>query len=222
MFILIWYTLIPRHQNYSTVRACKRREVRCHAKLETKTRFVFQKQIFFFISLYDSSFFLNENFISFRNVSWKATHSSVTLWQDDIVIDFSCKSFFRTNYVIYSHRLHSCSAHIHACGATLCFLFSLFLHERFFAAERTESWRTHAREKRGHIRREKEREYGCIHIHSLKQILSFAHSQEQHKVILFCVKEHLCVCIHLGTHLLCFFFFPLLKRTNPAFGHLIN
>lgn len=172
-----------------------------------------------FLFLFMILLFLNENFISLRNMSRKATHSSVTLWQDDIVIDYSCKSFFWTNYVIYSHRLHGCSAHIHACGATLCFLFSLFLHEQFFAAERTESWRTHAREKRGHIRREKERESTDAYIysiHSLKQILSFAHSQDQHKVILFCVREHLCMCIHLGTHLLCFFPLFWREQTQPS------
>lgn len=57
--------------------------------------------------------------------------------------------------------------------------------------------------KRGHIRRE--REYDCIHTHSLKHTLSFAHSQEQHKVILFCVRERLYMCLHSCMHSLCVF-----------------
>lgn len=65
-----------------------------------------------------------------------------------------------------------------------------------------------------------EREYECIHTHSLKHTLSFAHSQEQHKVVLFCVREPLCMCLHSCMHSLCFF--PFLKRTKPALGHLIN
>ncbi len=50
-----------------------------------------------------------------------------------------------------------------------------------------------------------EREYDCIHTHSLKHTLSFAHSQEQHKVILFCVRERLYMCLHSCMHSLCVF-----------------
>lgn len=61
-----------------------------------------------------------------------------------------------------------------------------------------------------------EREYKCIHTHSLKHTLCFAHSQEQHKVILFCVREHLCVCLHLCMHSLCVFSSFEENKTSPG------
>lgn len=68
--------------------------------------------------------------------------------------------------------------------------------------------------KRGHIRRE--REYDCIHTHSLKHTLSFAHSQEQHKVILFCVRERLYMCLHSCMHSLCVFSSFEENTTSPG------
>lgn len=158
MLILIWYTLIPQHQNYSTVRPRKRREVCFHLNLKQRHGLFSTRRIFFLLFM----ILLNENFVSLRNMSWKAT---ITLWQDDVVIDYSCKSFLRTNYVIFCVNR---TAVVNTCMwlCTLLFVLAVFAWA-VFAVKRTESWRTRAREKtRAYQERVRESESVNAYIHT--------------------------------------------------------
>lgn len=133
MLILIWYTLIPQHQNYSTVRPRKRREVCFHLNLKQRHGLFSTRRIFFLLFM----ILLNENFVSLRNMSWKAT---ITLWQDDVVIDYSCKSFLRTNYVIFlvnrTAVAHTCiHVVLHFAFCSRCFCMSSFCSKEDWVME---------------------------------------------------------------------------------------